>query len=260
MPIKLRLMKPILKNSSGFGLIQVLVALGILGILVSGLMTIMANSYKHETNLNTLLEARELSGELMELVKSTNCGMPDLETPFAAPASLWEKSDILPLSKGISGRFLELKAGDTYGKFKINQISISPYFDRKTRSEKYVAMEGSDPSDFANSSIIKASLRLDITATNTPKAPIRTPVYLYLDNTKSKIIGCMPNLENTDLAAVCGTLGGNWTEADNKCQLPCPPGLDEENGVCIAKSPDTENEDTFCNVDEKCGVAAKYIL
>nr|BFD63539.1 hypothetical protein BdHM001_22200 [Bdellovibrio sp. HM001] len=249
-----------IKNQSGFSLIQVLLSLAILGIAVSGFMTLMANNYKHETNLNTLLEARELSGELVELSKSANCGIADLENPIPVTSDTWVNNKLITLNKGISGRFLELKNGDSYGRFKIESISIAPYYDRKNRSDKYVALEGANATDFANSRIIKGSLRLDATAQNTPKSPIRAAAFFYLDSSRNNIIGCTASLENTDLAAICSSFGGAWTESEAKCQLPCPPGLDEQNGLCVAKSVDADGEDVFCHVNEKCNVANKYIL
>lgn len=250
----------VLKNHHGFSITQALVSLALLGLAVSGFMTLIANNYKHETNLNTLLEARELSGELVELTKSANCGIVDLEGPIPITADTWTDNKDIVLGKGISGRFLDLKAGDSYGRFKIENISISPYHDRKNRSQQYIAIEGANATDFGNSRIIKGSLRLDTSAQNNPRSSIRAAAYLYLDNSRTNIIGCTAGLENTDLAAICSSFGGVWTEAEARCQLPCPPGLDEENGLCVAKSVDTEGEDVFCHVNEKCNVASKYIL
>lgn len=249
-----------LRNQNGFSLIQALLSLALLGIAVSGFMTLIANNYKHETNLNTLLEARELSGELVELTKSANCGIVDLETPIPITSDTWTDNKDIPLGKGISGRFLELKNGDSYGRFKIENISIAPYYDRKNRNQQYIAIEGANATDFGNSRIIKGSLRLDTTAQNNPKSAIRAATYLYLDNDRKNIIGCSAGLENTDLAAICSSFGGVWTETEARCQLPCPPGLDEQNGLCVAKSVDSDGEDVFCHVNEKCNVANKYIL
>lgn len=259
-PIHYLMKKHLVTNTNGFSLIQVLVAIGLLGILTAGLMSVMANSYKHETNLGTLLEARELSGELGELVKSPNCGIVDLETPMALPAGVLPDGKTIALAKGVSGRFLEFKSGDSYGRFRVSNLSIAPYYDRKDRSEKYIALDGASSTDFDHSKLVKASLRLDVFAKDTPKAPIRTPIVLSIDNATKTIIGCSVSMENTDLASVCASFGGVWDDAESRCQLPCPAGLAEENGVCVAKAPDAENEEMFCNVNEKCPVASKYIL
>lgn len=244
-------------GNQGFSIIQVLVGLGLMGILAMGFASIMANSAKHEANLGVLLEGRELSGEFSELAKSANCGVLALNSPLSFSSSLWTDAASINLTEGVSGRFLELKEGDKYGKFMIKGVSLSPYYDRKNRTEKYIAIDGANAADFAGASIVKASLKLNIATQNNEKSPIRTPVYLYLNPTKTQIIGCQASLEDSDLIGVCMTMGGSWLETESKCQLPCPPGLEDRDGVCTVNNGGT---DTYCNVNERCGVADKYII
>lgn len=252
-------MSQTIRNDRGVGLVQVLVGVALMSLIAFGMMTMISNSYKHQTNLGVLLEGRELAAELSELAKSPNCGIPQLDSPWPVDSSVWGGKEDLVLDQGIRGRFLDLKEGDKYSRFNIKKVAVRPYYERKSNTSSYVAMDGASPTDYANATIIKASLALDVESQDVAKAPIRTPIYLYLNNTRTEIIGCAASLEDTDLVAVCASMGGSWVESDNKCQLPCPPGLEQkEDGVCAVS---VENgTDTYCKVNERCGVGSKYII
>lgn len=247
-------------TQSGFSLIQVMVGLGIVSIIGYGMMTMITNSYKHQANLAVLLEGRELGSELTELTKSANCGIPQLQNPLAISEGLFKDSKPILLESGISGRFLTLKAGEKYSRFVINEVAITPYFDKSAQQDKYVAMNGTDADDFSGATIIKAALTLNVQASDSPKAPIRSPIYLYLDPDRKNIIGCESSLEDKDFVGICASFGGSWVEEESRCQLPCPPGLVAEEGICVAPNVETNGQDISCNVNERCKVSDKYII
>lgn len=253
-------MKKQIMTQSGFSLIQVMVGLGLISIIGYGMMTMITNSYKHQTNLAVLLEGRELAAELAELTKSANCGISQLQNPIAIPADLFKDNRAISLESGISGRFLTLKAGEKYSRFLVNEVAITPYFDKTAQTDKYVAMNGIDADDFSGATIVKAALTLNVQAQDSPKAPVRSPIYLYLDPDRKHIIGCESSLEDKDFVGICASFGGSWIEEESRCQLPCPPGMVAESGICVSPSEEVNTQDVSCNVNERCKVSDKYII
>ncbi len=243
-------------NHQGFGLVQVLVAVGMLSVLTLMLASVISNSYKHEAQMAVLLEGRELSGEFIELSHSPNCGIVDLKNPISVTDPTWNVQSLYSLPGGLSGRFLNLKSGSKYGKLQITEISLAPYLDKTTRASRYIAMDGSDPTDYANTQVIKASIKIDLSSNNGVKAPVQVPVYLYLDPTKSQILSCDTVDGKDNLADMCQAMGGVWSTTDSTCSLPCPAGMNMVAGVCTT----LDNNGTYCKVNEKCGVNAKYTL
>ena len=258
-------MKPIFYSTRGSSLVQLLVGIVIVGILISSILTMIVNSYKHEAHLAVLLEGRELAGELIELSKSDECGIVALPSGISISPSAFPNKDHIDLADGISGRFLKLKAGDTYGKHKIESVQISPYVDKSTGDIGYVAMDaGIGESDFLAATRVKASLTLNVSVNQMPKKPISVPVTLELDETnKQKIISCNSLTVGSggpDLEVICeDMLGGVLDPSTLKCKLPCPDGMDTaSDGSCSIEASGGNN--LFCDVNQSCGVEAKFIM
>ena len=86
-----------LKKQKGFSLIEVLVALALLGVLAAGFLVALANSSSHSLTANIRATAESLARTQMESIKnepyqtgaSTN---PALYTKIALPSSSWDIS------------------------------------------------------------------------------------------------------------------------------------------------------------------------
>lgn len=246
-------------NNEGFTLIQSLVAIAIASIVGLGVMTFIANGYQHSSRIGVLIEGRELQSEFSELSRSTNCGILDLANPINVTDTSWNDSTEYTLTQGISGRFLDLKASDTYNGLKIEKISIAPYFDRVNKTSKYVAMDGDNSTDFANAHIVRASLKMDLSSNQGAKAPLQIPVHLFLDETGSSIVGCKSPEHSADMENMCTSISGAWNSAELRCTLPCPSGFTTSEEGCVADD-SNDKASTFCATNDRClgTVSSKY--
>lgn len=249
-----------LVNTKGMSLLQVTMAMGLMSLMAYGTMSMFENGRKNEANLRHLFEARELYGELGDVVKSPNCGLPDLAVPIAISSTTWTTLATVNLPSGIFGRTVQLKQGDKYGAFTVGQVAFAPILDLKDNTLKYLSLDGANASDFAAATMIRGALLLQLNSPETPKAPLRLPVNLTLSADKSSIVSCKTAADNDTLQLACSSFGGDWIEADSRCQLPCPPGLEKKDDICIVKDADDAKSETYCNANEQCNVNSKFIL
>lgn len=246
----------LLRNSAGISIVQALVGVSLTTIVGLALASVLSNSYQHESRISLLTEGRELRSELNEVARSANCGIIDLDSPIPVSDNSWAAKTTYKITQGLKSPFLTLKESDRYGSFKIERISIAGYLDRTDNTRKYVAMNGVSPSDFASANRIKASLQLEVSSHKGVKAPLDAPVYLSIDPTSNEITSCQIAGDTQNLEAMCLSLNGAWNQLEERCSLPCPPGMDMVSGQCLSQQ--DLSEPFFCAANEKCGAQSPY--
>lgn len=197
------------RRRNGFTIVQVLVAAAILGILTLALLTILNTSLKQERQLRLAKEAREFSTELRASTRMQNCGIAELAHPMDVKDTHWTHDVIYPLAQGLDGRLLQLKAGSKYGPFEVDKIQIEAWQNPTGPGRAYVAVDGGNDADFDRATTVRGALSVALKGGGWNGKAIQSPVYLLLDATKRKIIGCSADM--TALTALPG--GGGAADA-----------------------------------------------
>lgn len=249
-------------HQAGFSLLQVMVALGIAGIVTYSMTTMIGTTVQQEMNLRAMIDARDLHGELGEIASLPNCGLAKLATPGATlPLSgdKWSPDFTVPLDDGIRGAGFTLRKDAKYGWLQIEDIALTPYRDKSTNTKQWVALDTSDPADFTNAVVIKGSLTVSYSTNGLDKAPTAIPIVVRLNAPGGDIVSCeKSNSENAQLQELCTGVGGTFDLVTNRCALPCPAGFSSQGGACIASV--SGDEDIYCKVNERCGISAEYIF
>lgn len=251
-----------MKNQKGFSLLQTLVAISIAGILTYSMTSMIGTSVQQEMNLRAMIDSRDLHAELGEMASLPNCGLARLATPGSTipiEGSAWTNEFKIPLDDGIRGAGFTLTNESKYGWLQVEEIALTPYRDRTTNEQKWIALDTPDPTDFASSVVIKGSLTVSYSTNGTDKAPSSIPVVVRLNAPGGEITSCeKANSENAQLQELCTGVGGSFDLVSNKCALPCPSGFAQQDGTCVSSSASDEN--IYCKVNERCGISAAYIF
>jgi prepilin-type N-terminal cleavage/methylation domain-containing protein len=114
----------ILNGQKGFGLIEVLVALAILGVTAVGYMSALATSTKTAIKTDRMDTGRAISQTVMEYVK---------KQAFSSAGSYYDSTDIDDMLSEYPGYTVDIDAPpaperDTY----IQKITVTVYYDGQT--------------------------------------------------------------------------------------------------------------------------------
>ena len=256
----------LIRSKSGFGLVQVLVALALLSILIMVMLDLIQTSLKQEMNLQRMLQWREFKEEAADIMSSPNCGLVDLGTaaapkpPFIVAPLAWNSTTTYDLPGGIEGRYGSYKKNFRYEKLYVGDIKIVPYQTQLTDNPQYFTADGATNRDFPGALVIAASLRIDLYSgeelkSYQMKTPILIPIFLTLNGPGgNQIVSCSSN-SSKDMKPICDAFDGSWDPVAKHCDTPlCPPGMQEKGEICVI----AEGDDTYCKVDEPCGVEEPY--
>lgn len=257
----------LIRSKSGFGLVQVLVALALLSILIMVMLDLIQTSLKQEMNLQRMLQWREFKEEAADIMSTANCGLVELGTT-AAPKTIavtdlaWNSTTTYDLPGGIVGRYGSYQKNFRYEKLYVGDIKIVPYQTQITDNPQYYTADpGTTNKNFPGSQIIAASLRIDLYSgkeleSYQMKTPILIPIFLTLDKVGGdQIVSCSSG-SSKDMGPICTAFGGIWDDLTKHCKTPCPPGMQEKDQICVI----AEGDDTYCKVNEHCDADWPYKL
>lgn len=254
-----------LSSEHGFSLVEVLIVAGIMGIMLVGLLAMVANSFQAENRLALNTSSRDFANEVREVVaRSQKCGIVSLTPSLAVSDASWAASTYYDISStGLASPYFNLRGGDVFdGKVKVLKIEIGPNYDKVTTASNYVAIGSTGPSDFANALTVRGSLRISIEGTGggtmNYKAPIIIPIQLSLSSDRSQMIDCITAENAADIEALCMQMNGDWDQISLKCEVPCPPGTVDQEGECVSLT--EEQTVRHCKPTENCGVPPEYIF
>lgn len=220
-------------STSGFTLVEVMMAMGLIAVLALSIATTMTGAFKQEGKLQAKQVARDFNDEIRFAVNLTNCGIPSLPIP----SLIATKGD-----HGISvieGRGSAFAPGQNYGKMQIKDIRLTPFRDPSTAAREYAPV---DDDNAESAFIFRAHLVVNTDTTiGTEKLSGESlhPVLLTLDSTRSNIQGCRGIGEVNALVATCAALNGTLNP-DFTCDLPCPDGNSRNaDGKCYAEPPES---------------------
>lgn len=253
-------MKKFLFSQAGVSLIEVIMGVGIMSVVGYGMMSMLSNTHKHQALINIKEEGRELVTELLEVSKGINCGIKDFEAgPIKLKASQIENNEFISLPLGVHGKGVSFTPNTSYGQYKIEDVTISPFVNKGTGKASFIAIDTAEADDLANAGLVKGSLSLVVSSRGSPQLPIRVPIYARINTTDNEITSCNYGWDELDLMSICTSFGGSWVDEELFCRLPCPPGLEEENDICVAPG-DNTRELIECEIGDQCGVSSKYLI
>jgi prepilin-type N-terminal cleavage/methylation domain-containing protein len=129
--------KRIGKKKNGFSLVEVLIALLLLGIVGFGFLEVLANSSAHTLNADVRATAESIARTEMEYVKSLNYDgthNPPTYTPQAAPNASWQVV--------VTAVRLDPKSDGTGNDDGIQKITIIVRHDRGGNWTDVITLEG----------------------------------------------------------------------------------------------------------------------
>ncbi len=261
-------------KEDGFGILETLIALGLLGAIALGVMQMMEQGYKASSDLNSRQELRYLKDEFHLALIADGCGV-DLDS--LPPLDL-SKSDQVKFTEleGVSGQ--TFVGGMQYGKISIHKDN--PFYFAPP-SRKSPILEGLDPSLQKTSGgywkldtgEYVAELVINIVKPKSAggrEIPMRFLAFLTLNPGTTKIGTCKSVTGISSAKEGCSSMSGlnmnfEWNDTTAKCDvtLTLPPsagGASTGGASAGAASPGAAPTSGIYISTDKGDVEAIYVL
>lgn len=247
-----------MNRDDGFGIMEVIIAIGLMAVLSLGLMRLMDNSYKSSADLNVRQEIRDLRDEFYTAIKSSGCGLsgPNEDVKDKNYKIDITKSTGLNLQR-LYGRYGQsFKAEERYGKVTIAKDSpfkLGPLSRNSPLIEGLPANAKTPGGYYLMDTKVAAELSIQLTSNNKARPSLKFMALLTLD-ASDIITDCTSIAELTSAKESCttmqesdGKLMFEWNDLTSKCD------------VTMAETPDSS--DGRYNLNEPGDVDPKlYIL
>lgn len=250
------------RGQSGFSLVEIMVAVGVIAIISAAISSMVSNMYDMENRFRVTQDGRSLQYELEQITKKDLCGIVDLDLKTISNANYDANlSYVFNNTEAISGLGLTLKSDSSYGMLDIIRIQIEPWMNKSniinnTYEYKYVVADQPPSATASAAARVKAQLKITYikkgqrAAVGTADEPTRyfaiQPIFLVKNPADpNKIIDCYTVEVEEIQKGMCESLGGEWDTAST------PPS-------CKVTTADSGNSFN-CLQTDSCGVVSRYI-
>lgn len=251
------------KSSSGFSLVEVLVAAALASAVSLGLASLFRDSFENSAKIEAQQIRRDLADELRVIARTESfCGMtePQLNGLDKDGTVIGDTQPYVLANVGKN--ILKIVPGNLYQTLKISRILIEPYSIGMGANPPFQALVD-DPA--SQTDTIKAQLTVELNrgAVSTQTYRSTIPVYLTYDKTQKIYTNCT-SLDDTSADKICSDLGGVWTELPTKpkCVFCGSMGFGtNDDGTCfVLEKPTPEQNQSLCDKVDACNVGPGYQL
>lgn len=248
----------VVRGQNGFSLVEMMIVLGIVSIVAYGMSTLLTESFKNQSKIEQKDVMRIFQQELESMIKyNANCGISNIPMPVTNFNNTTSYS-----ITSIDSPSSNVSATTPYGALTVSSLEISGHLNRSDKSVQYI---GLDSGSVATDKHIQANIKVGAQSKALASQFINLPVRLILNDARTQIIGCQHLLaanSSMDIGLICGSMGGDWNPATEKCELPCPAGFhkDEDDIKCVAdEASEDADESIHCAMAEACSPYTRFL-
>jgi len=214
-----------MNNNQGMSLVEMLVFLGVMGVIMAGFAGFFTNLNRQGSRLDFKQASQGVTAIAEVLIQNaTNCGIPAADLDFTTDfiSSNTPKNISVGLKPDNATTYI-FEVDKPFGKAIVKKIQLVPVDTRDTGTFTYEPL---------GTNVFLASLQITLERENDQKVKesrvaetpviLRKPANAAIDNTFTCAQGS--GTSDTDKAAICGMFGGTY--ADDTCTLPSDTGAD----------------------------------